>query len=153
MGNHAHAIHCRSDTRALPGNSPHWLSQGRRGQTCYLCGGKGRGRAWDRCEWCSQLVNSLSAYGVGTGVDGIWFDETVDPHWAIAVLPMGFPVQGNLDPLALIAGGRALETAVENILSAFENRPHIFNLGHGILPDTPIDHVEMLLNLIRKERP
>src|SRR3546814_615625 len=84
---------------------------------------------------------------------GIGIDETVDPHWANAVLPMGFPVQGNLDPLALIAGGRALETAVENILSAFENRPHIFNLGHGILPDTPIDHVEMLLNLIRKERP
>src|SRR3546814_8914774 len=49
-------------------------------------------------------------------------DLTVDPHWANAVLPMGFPVQGNLDPLALIAGGRALETAVENILSAFENR-------------------------------
>ncbi|HEY9579763.1 MAG TPA: uroporphyrinogen decarboxylase [Rhizorhapis sp.] len=95
----------------------------------------------------------LVAYAEETGVDGIGIDETVDPHWANAVLPMGFPVQGNLDPLALIAGGRALETAVENILSAFENRPHIFNLGHGILPDTPIDHVEMLLNLIRKERP
>lgn len=95
----------------------------------------------------------LAAYAEETGVDGIGIDETVDPHWANAVLPMGLPVQGNLDPLALIAGGRALEAAVENILSAFQNRPHIFNLGHGILPDTPIDHVEMLLNLIRKERP
>src|SRR3546814_2537244 len=81
----------------------------------------------------------LVAYAEETGVDGIGIYETVDPHWANAVLPMGFPVQGNLDPLALIAGGRALETAVENILSAFENRPHIFNLGHGILPDTPIE--------------
>jgi uroporphyrinogen decarboxylase len=59
-------------------------------------------------------------------------------------------VQGNLDPLALIAGGDVLKDAVQNILSAFENRPHIFNLGHGILPDTPIENVELLLNLVRK---
>jgi uroporphyrinogen decarboxylase len=59
-------------------------------------------------------------------------------------------VQGNLDPLALIAGGEALETAVARIISAFEDRPHVFNLGHGILPDTPIAHVEHLLRLVRK---
>jgi uroporphyrinogen decarboxylase len=59
-------------------------------------------------------------------------------------------VQGNLDPLALIAGGDVLKDAVKNILSAFEGRPHIFNLGHGILPDTPIENVELLLNLVRK---
>lgn len=95
----------------------------------------------------------LAAYAAGTGVDAIGLDETVDPHWANAVLPKGLPVQGNLDPLALIAGGQELETAVENILSAFTDRPHIFNLGHGILPDTPIGHVEMLLDIVRKERP
>jgi uroporphyrinogen decarboxylase len=77
-------------------------------------------------------------------------DETVDPHWANRELPKGLPVQGNLDPLALIAGGDVLKDAVQNILSAFENRPHIFNLGHGILPDTPIENVELLLNLVRK---
>lgn len=94
----------------------------------------------------------LAAYAEGTGVDAIGLDETVDPHWADAVLPKALPVQGNLDPLALIAGGEALEKSVENILSAFADRPHIFNLGHGILPDTPIAHVELLLDFVRKER-
>ncbi|HMU21286.1 MAG TPA: uroporphyrinogen decarboxylase family protein, partial [Sphingorhabdus sp.] len=53
------------------------------------------------------------------------------------------------DPLALMAGGEALESAVAHILKAFESRPHIFNLGHGILQHTPIAHVEKLLNLVR----
>jgi uroporphyrinogen decarboxylase len=64
-------------------------------------------------------------------------------------LPKGMPVQGNLDPLALIAGGAALEEAVRGILSAFKGRPHIFNLGHGIQQDTPIEHVEELIKLVR----
>ena len=92
----------------------------------------------------------LPDYAVGTGVDAIGVDETVDPVWANAVLPKGMPVQGNLDPLALIAGGKALENAVARILEAFADRPHVFNLGHGILPDTPIEHVEKLLTLVRK---
>jgi uroporphyrinogen decarboxylase len=87
----------------------------------------------------------LADYAAGTGVDAIGIDETVDPYWADAVLPHRLPVQGNLDPLALIAGGMAMERAVDNILAAFANRPHIFNLGHGILPDAPIAHVEWLL--------
>ena len=58
-------------------------------------------------------------------------------------------MQGNLDPLALIAGGEALTLAVERILDAFAGRPHIFNLGHGILQDTPIAHVEQLLALVK----
>lgn len=92
----------------------------------------------------------LAAYAEGTGVDALGLDETVDPHWANRELPKGLPVQGNLDPLALIAGGEVLKDAVNNILTAFEERPHIFNLGHGILQDTPIENVEMLLNLVRK---
>ncbi len=91
----------------------------------------------------------LPAYAVATGVDAVGVDESVDPDWAHAHLPVGMPVQGNLDPLALIAGGTSLEVAVEHILTAFAGRPHIFNLGHGIWPDTPIDHVEKLLNLVR----
>lgn len=91
----------------------------------------------------------LAAYAEGTGVDALGLDETVDPHWANREVPKGMPVQGNLDPLALIAGGADLEAAVDNILSAFADRPHIFNLGHGILPDTPIEHVEKLLTLVR----
>jgi uroporphyrinogen decarboxylase len=92
----------------------------------------------------------LPAYARETGVDAIGLDETVDPAWADASLPPGLPVQGNLDPLALIAGGPALESAVGRILSVFRERPHIFNLGHGILPDTPIAHVEQLLSLVRR---
>ena len=60
------------------------------------------------------------------------------------------PVHGNLDPLALIAGGEALGQAVTRIRRALNNRPHIFNLGHGILQDTPIAHVEYLFDLLRK---
>lgn len=91
----------------------------------------------------------LAAYARETGVDAIGLDETVDSAWAHRILPPGLPVQGNLDPLALIAGGEALETAVGRILSSLAERPHIFNLGHGILPDTPISNVEKLIELVR----
>ena len=91
----------------------------------------------------------LPAYARETCVDALGLDETVNPEWAAAELPNHLPVQGNLDPLALIAGGEALESAVRRIISAFEDRPHVFNLGHGILPDTPIAHVEHLLKLVR----
>jgi uroporphyrinogen decarboxylase len=91
----------------------------------------------------------LAAYARETGVDAVGLDETVDPAWAAAALPEGLPVQGNLDPLALIAGGEALESGVARILSSLAERPHVFNLGHGILPDTPIAHVEKLIQLVR----
>ncbi len=91
----------------------------------------------------------LGAYARETCVDAIGLDETVDPDWANRELPSGLPVQGNLDPLALIAGGHVLEDATRRILNAFADRPHVFNLGHGILPDTPIEHVEKLLTLVR----
>jgi uroporphyrinogen decarboxylase len=92
----------------------------------------------------------LPAYARETGVDAIGLDETVDPNWAHASLPPELPVQGNLDPLALIAGGGMLDNAIGRILDAFRERPHIFNLGHGILPDTPIAHVEQLLERVRR---
>ena len=91
----------------------------------------------------------LAAYARETGVDAIGLDETVDPAWADAELPEGLPVQGNLDPLALIAGGDTLDRAIDRILAAFAARPHVFNLGHGIQQDTPIDRVEHLLRRIR----
>ncbi|WP_311270012.1 uroporphyrinogen decarboxylase [Sphingobium sp. WCS2017Hpa-17] len=93
----------------------------------------------------------LADYAAQTGVDAVGVDETIDPHWANAALPAGMPVQGNLDPLALIAGGHAVEEAVDLIRAAFADRPHIMNLGHGILPDTPIAHVEALISYVRKE--
>jgi len=91
----------------------------------------------------------LPAYARETGVDAIGLDETVDPTWAAAALPPDLPVQGNLDPLALLAGGEALASAVAAILSAFAGRPHVFNLGHGIVKETPIAHVERLVELVR----
>jgi uroporphyrinogen decarboxylase len=94
----------------------------------------------------------LPAYARETGVDAIGVDETVDPVWAHAALPANLPVQGNLDPLALIAGGATLDTAIDRVLAAFAERPHVFNLGHGILPDTPIAHVEQLLARVRTEK-
>lgn len=94
----------------------------------------------------------LAAYARETGVDALGLDETVDPDWAHATLPPELPVQGNLDPLALIAGGDALDRATNRVLDAFVERPHVFNLGHGILPDTPITHVEHLLARIRRGR-
>ena len=92
----------------------------------------------------------LPAYARETGADAIGLDETVDPVWAHANLPAGLPVQGNLDPLALIAGGDSLDRAATTVLEAFADRPHIFNLGHGILQDTPIAHVERLLAHVRR---
>lgn len=91
----------------------------------------------------------LPAYARETGVDAIGLDETVDPAWANQVLPEALPVQGNLDPLLLIAGGETLDAAVDAIRAAFPDRPHVFNLGHGIQLDTPIAHVERLLARIR----
>jgi uroporphyrinogen decarboxylase len=94
----------------------------------------------------------LGAYSRETGVDAIGLDETVDPVWAHRELPVGLPVQGNLDPLALIAGEVSLRSAVKRILDALADRPHIFNLGHGILQDTPIAHVEQLMALLKGAR-
>jgi uroporphyrinogen decarboxylase len=83
---------------------------------------------------------SLSALGL---------DTSVDPAWADAMLPKNLPLQGNLDPLVLLAGGPPLDAAVDHIRACFAGRPHIFNLGHGILPETPIAHVEQLLRRLR----
>ncbi|MEA3043609.1 MAG: uroporphyrinogen decarboxylase [Sphingomonadales bacterium] len=92
----------------------------------------------------------LAAYARETGVDALGLDETIDPAWAARELPESLPLQGNLDPLALLAGGAALEKAVGRILSSLQGRPHIFNLGHGIIKETPIAHVEQLLALVRR---
>jgi uroporphyrinogen decarboxylase len=94
----------------------------------------------------------LAAYARETRVAAVGLDETVDPAWAHKELPKRLPVQGNLDPLALIAGGEALKSAVARILDALAERPHIFNLGHGILPETPIAHVEELMAMLKGNR-
>jgi uroporphyrinogen decarboxylase len=96
--------------------------------------------------------SKLAAYARETGVDAIGLDETIDPLWAMRELPAAMPVQGNLDPLLLLAGGEALGQRARWILDAFAGRPHVFNLGHGIDKETPIAHVERLLEVIREAR-
>ena len=94
----------------------------------------------------------LAAYARETGVAALGLDETVDASWAVKELPADLPLQGNLDPLAMIAGGDQLRSAVSRILDALAGRPHIFNLGHGILQDTPIAHVEAMLGQVKGGR-
>jgi len=91
----------------------------------------------------------LPAYARETGVDALGIDETIDPVWAARELPQGMPVQGNIDPLLLLAGGDTLDRQAEHILECFADRPHVFNLGHGIGQFTPTAHVEQLISAVR----
>jgi uroporphyrinogen decarboxylase len=91
----------------------------------------------------------LGKYLAGVPVDAVGLDWMVDLTFAREHVQSQRPVQGNLDPLALLVGGKALDGAVEAILDALMQGPFIFNLGHGILPDTPIEHVEQLIGRIR----
>ena len=84
-----------------------------------------------------------------TGVDAIQIDPSVPTDWARDELQGYVPVQGNLDPLCLLAGGDMLENAAGKILEDLKGGPYIFNLGHGIHKDTPIEHVEELIKIIR----
>jgi uroporphyrinogen decarboxylase len=87
-----------------------------------------------------------------TGVDAIGCD-TAMPLGAMAELAAaGVVAQGNLDPLRLVAGGDGLARRVEQILEAMRGRPFIFNLGHGIVPETPPEHVARLVEFVRRER-
>jgi uroporphyrinogen decarboxylase len=97
--------------------------------------------------------------GIGAGllryvedvpIDAVGLDWTADLAFVRDQIQWRVPVQGNLDPLALLAGGAALDRGVDNILEAFSERPFIFNLGHGILPQTPIAHVEQMLERVRR---
>jgi uroporphyrinogen decarboxylase len=83
-------------------------------------------------------------------VDAVGLDWMADPAFVRDQIQWRVPVQGNLDPLALLAGGSALDRGVDNILAAFSERPFIFNLGHGILPQTPIAHVEQMIARVRR---
>jgi len=91
----------------------------------------------------------LADYAARTGMQGIGMDTSMDPKWAAANVPPEMALQGNLDPLVLMTGGIALETEARTLLSAMRGRPFIFNLGHGIEKETPIDHVTALLRLVR----
>ncbi len=94
-------------------------------------------------------AGNLARYAAATGVNALGLDYATPLDFAGKTLPPDLPVQGNLDPLRLVAGGDQLERRVDEIVAAFENRPHIFNLGHGIVPETPIEHVARLVERVR----
>ena len=91
----------------------------------------------------------LVRYAERVSVDAVGLDWMVDRTFAREQVQSRRPIQGNLDPLALLAGGSALDRAVDETLSAFGGGPLIFNLGHGILPETPIAHVERMIAGVR----
>ena len=89
------------------------------------------------------------AYARETRVSALAIDESTDLGYILANTPDTLPLQGNIDPLALKAGGPALDNALDACLEAMAGRPHILNLGHGIDRFTPIAHVERLLQRLR----
>jgi uroporphyrinogen decarboxylase len=97
-------------------------------------------------------ATELEKYLDAVVVDAIGLDWMVEPDFARKHVQSRCTVQGNLDPLVLLAGGGALDSAIDNILEVFARGPFIFNLGHGILPKTPIAHVERLVARVRGAR-
>lgn len=92
---------------------------------------------------------SLLRYVERVEVDAVGLDWSIDRDFARREIQSRVAVQGNLDPIALLAGGEALDHAVDAVLAAFAGGPFIFNLGHGILPETPVAHVEQMLRRVR----
>jgi uroporphyrinogen decarboxylase len=91
----------------------------------------------------------LGRYLDAVAIDAVGLDWTVELGFARDQVQTRRPIQGNLDPLVLLAGGAALDQAIDATLAAFGPRAFIFNLGHGVLPQTPIAHVERLVARVR----
>jgi len=91
----------------------------------------------------------LKSYVAGVPVDAVGLDWMIDFDFARDEIQSRRPVQGNLDPLALLIGGKTLDAATDRIIKAFASGPFIFNLGHGVLPATPIAHIERLIARVR----
>jgi uroporphyrinogen decarboxylase len=85
-----------------------------------------------------------------SGVDAVSLESAIDRKFAVTAVQSRVPVQGNLDPELLLAGGAMLERSINDVLASFSAGPFIFNLGHGILPQTPIAHVELMLTCVRR---
>jgi uroporphyrinogen decarboxylase len=91
----------------------------------------------------------VGEYAAATAVNAVGLDTSMDPRLAMRCVPRNVALQGNLDPLALVGGGPALERETRDVLNAVHGHPFIFNLGHGIVPQTPLDHVAKLVELVR----
>ncbi len=91
----------------------------------------------------------VGEYAAATRVAAIGLDTSMDLGLAARVIPSGTALQGNLDPLALVAGGPALRREAAALLASARGSPFVFNLGHGIVPETPPEHVAMLVEQVR----
>lgn len=92
----------------------------------------------------------IGRYAQETGVNVIGLDYATPLAFANEVLDASMPVQGNLDPLRLVAGGAQMDVRAREIVDAFAHRPHIFNLGHGIVPQTPIENLSRLIEIVKR---
>jgi uroporphyrinogen decarboxylase len=96
-----------------------------------------------------RLAGLMVGEYAATGANAIGMDTSMDLTRAAGLVPADIALQGNLDPMALVAGGAALSSEAERILQAMKGRPFIFNLGHGIVPQTPPEHVTALVEQVR----
>jgi uroporphyrinogen decarboxylase len=96
---------------------------------------------------------SLVNYVENVPVDAVGLDWMIDRRFARDQIQSRRPVQGNVDPLALLAGGFSLDREIDAVLASFSTKPFIFNLGHGIVPETPIAHVERMVARVREFHP
>ena len=96
-----------------------------------------------------HIGEGLIAFANEVDCQAIALDHNTDIKWAADNLPSHITLQGNLDPLALLSAGAEMQRAVDVILEACANRAHIFNLGHGITPPTPPEHVDRLISMVR----
>ena len=95
----------------------------------------------------AATLQGYEFYADETGVDGISVDTSAPQDW---MADLDMPIQGNLDPLLLLTGGSVMEDAVDTLVDAMRGKPFIFNLGHGVLKETPPEHVAALVARIRK---
>jgi uroporphyrinogen decarboxylase len=91
----------------------------------------------------------IGEYAQRVAANAVAMDTAMDPRFAASQVPANVALQGNLDPLALVAGGVALEAEARAILGAMRGRPYVFNLGHGIEKVTPPEHVAQLVRIVR----
>ncbi|GAB4576942.1 MAG: uroporphyrinogen decarboxylase [Rhodothalassiaceae bacterium] len=93
---------------------------------------------------------ALARYVERTGVDAVSLDTGVPLGWARETLPPSLALQGNLDPLHVVAGGEGMIAEARRIREVLQGRPHVFNLGHGFVPGTPVAHVEALADFLHR---
>ena len=96
------------------------------------------------------IGENIIAYAENAGIQGLGLDHGVNMHWIDINIPKNIAVQGNLDPVSVITGGKEMFAAADNIMDACSSRPHIFNLGHGFNPETPPENVAALAAHIRE---